>query len=132
MPEGTAYDLALYRLEKASGCIGDARLLLENGSFASAANRAYYAIFYSARALMALNDEDRKKHSGIIAYFQRTYIKSGLIGSEYSDIIKSAFEIRQEADYEDFYILSKDDAVKQVENAEKFYKRIGDYIDESH
>lgn len=97
-------DLALYRLEKARLCLRDAELLLENESCLSAANRAYYAIFHSARALLALDGEDRKHHSGVIAYFQEHYIKNGIFDKEYSHIIHNAFEIRQETDYEDFYI----------------------------
>lgn len=128
MPEGTNYDLAVYRLEKAQSCMEDARILFENGSLAAAANRAYYAVFHSARAVMAIDGEDRKRHSGVIAYFQEHYIKSGVFEKEYSYILQNAFEIRQEADYEDFYVISKDETVRQIENAQKFTNRIRAYV----
>ena len=94
----------------------------------AAANRAYYAIFHSARAVLAIDGEDRKRHSGVIAYFREHYIKSGVFDKIYSYILQNAFEIRQEADYEDFYILSKEEAVQQVENAERFLTEIKKYI----
>ncbi|HIU57727.1 MAG TPA: HEPN domain-containing protein [Candidatus Ornithomonoglobus merdipullorum] len=128
MRDGAKYDLAIYRLEKAGICLKDAVLLLQNNRFMAAANRAYYAIFHSARSVLALNGEDRKRHSGVISYFQEHYIKTGIIEKTYSYILQNAFEIRQESDYEDFYVLSKQDAEQQVANAEKFLTRIKEYI----
>ncbi|MGN0162839.1 MAG: HEPN domain-containing protein [Candidatus Ornithomonoglobus sp.] len=120
--------MALYRLEKAEICLNDAKLLLENNSFMAAANRAYYAIFHSTRTILALDGEDRKKHSGVIAYFQQNYIKTAIFDKDCSYILQNAFEIRQEADYEDFYILSKDEARQQVDNAETFIEKIKAFI----
>ena len=122
------YDLAVYRLEKAEICLNDAKLLLENNSLTASSNRAYYAIFHSARAVLAIDGEDRKRHSGVISYFQEHYIKNGVFEKIYSYILQNAFEIRQEADYEDFYVISRSEAVQQVENAEKFLSRIREYI----
>ena len=76
-------DLALYRLEKAENCLNDAKLLLKNESYMAAANRAYYAIFHSARAILALDGEDRKRHSGVISYFQKHYIKTQIFEKRY-------------------------------------------------
>lgn len=122
------YALAVYRLEKACVSMNDARLLLENNRYMAAANRAYYTIFHCARAMLALDGEDRRRHSGVIAYFQEHYIRNNTFDKTYSYIIQNAFEVRQEADYEDFYVISKDDAEKQVENAEKFLNKIKEYI----
>lgn len=120
--------LAKYRLEKAEVCLDDAKLLLQNNSFIASTNRAYYAIFHSARAMLALDGEDRKHHSGVISYFQEHYIKNNIFDKIYSYILQNAFEVRQEADYEDFYVISKDDTVQQVTNAEKFVLCIKEYI----
>ncbi len=128
MPDTANYDLAVYRLEKSQSCLNEAKLLLKNDCFMAAANRAYYAIFHSARAVLAIDGEDRKHHSGVIAYFREHYIKSGVFDKIYSYILQNAFEIRQEADYEDFYILSKEETVQQVENAERFLTEIKKYI----
>lgn len=42
--------------------------------------------------------------------------------------MQEAFEVRQESDYEDFYIISKEDAIKQYENAGKFVSAAEDFI----
>lgn len=45
-----------------------------------------------------------------------------------SNIIKTAFEMRTESDYEDFYVISKEDVLKQVEEAEYFIKKIEEHL----
>lgn len=39
--------------------------------------------------------------------------------------------IRSKSDYNDFYIASKDDAEKQLQNAESFIKAMNTYIEEN-
>lgn len=111
MLDESRVDLCKYRLEKAYGCLGSAEILKNAEDYTSAVNRSYYAIFHAMRAVMALDGEDRKKHSGVVAYFQEHYIKTNVFEKEYSYIIKNAFLVRQESDYEDFYIISKEETV---------------------
>ncbi|MCI8916070.1 MAG: HEPN domain-containing protein [Oscillospiraceae bacterium] len=42
--------------------------------YASANNRAYYAIFHAMGAVLALDEEDYKKHSAVIARFPLDHI----------------------------------------------------------
>lgn len=121
-------DLCVYRLEKAHECLKSAELLKDSADYMSSANRSYYSIFHAMRAIMALDGEDRKKHSGVVAYFLENYIKSGVFDKEYSYIIKNAFQTRQESDYEDFCIISKQEVSEQIENAKKLIKAVDDYI----
>lgn len=48
------------------------------GELKTANNRAYYSIFHAMRAILALDEVDFKKHSGVIAYFRENYIKNYL------------------------------------------------------
>lgn len=78
MLEKEKCDLSRYRLQRAKELIIDAESLFERESYKSSNNRAYYAVFSCMRAVLALDGEDFKKHSGVIQYFQRTYIKTGM------------------------------------------------------
>jgi uncharacterized protein (UPF0332 family) len=49
---------------------------------------------------------------------------------EYSYIIKNAFQVRQESDYDDFCIISKEDVDEQIENAHKLIDAIKSYVRE--
>ena len=46
----------------------------------------------------------------------------------FSDMIKSAFYVRNNSDYDDFYVISKADVEEQIESAEKFCKAVGEYL----
>lgn len=121
-------DLAQYRLEKAKGCLKTADVLYEIEDFMTAANRSYYAIFHAVRAVLALDGVDRKKHSGVIAYFQEHYIKTGQFEKQYSTVLKNSFLVRQESDYEDFYVISKDDIKRQIDDAKQFVGEVEHYL----
>ena len=122
-------ELAKYRIEKAKEELRAAKVNLNEELYSTSVNRSYYAIFHAARALLALERIDFKRHSGVISHFQREYVKTKKFDTEYSDIIVEAFDIRNETDYKDFYILPKDSVAKQAENAEKFINAIAEYIE---
>jgi uncharacterized protein (UPF0332 family) len=123
-------ELSKYRLEKAENDIEASRILLENGLFAQALNRSYYAIFHAARAILAFEQFDSKKHSGVIAYFNKNFVSSGVFDKSYSKILMGAEIIRNKSDYNDFYIASKDDAEKQLYNAKIFIEAMSIYVEE--
>lgn len=87
-----------------------AKLLLDNRSYKDSIGRSYYAIFTSVRALLAMDGVDFSKHIGVISYFQKEYIKTGVFEVKYSKYISQAFQIRNNTDYADFYIVSREDA----------------------
>ena len=117
------------RLEQANKCLESALLLSNAESNKDAANRSYYAIFHAMRAVLASDCFDSKKHSGIISEFRRRYIKNGIFPKEFSDIIEDAFDVRTDSDYNDFYVISKDDVTLQIENAKTFLAAVEDYIE---
>ncbi len=119
-------DFARYRIDKAKVCLQDAKA--PDVSFESAANRSYYCIFNAMRAVLALDRFDSKKHSGIISAFRKDYIRTGVFPAEFSKIIDKAFEIRNESDYMDFYLVSKADVAAQVENAGIFLDAAEKYV----
>ena len=121
-------DLCLYRLEKAKKCLESAKILAKTEDFCGAANRSYYAIFHSIRSLLALEEVDFSKHAGVMAYFQKNYVKSGIFEKEYSKILTEAFEVRSDSDYDDYYVISKEEVEHQIEAAQFFVKGIEQYI----
>ncbi len=125
-------DLSKYRLEQAESCIKSAQALVGIDDYKGGANRAYYAIFHCIRSILALDEKDFAKHSGVSSYFRKEYIKTGIFDVEYSDIIKEAFDVRSDSDYDDFFVLSKEDVLNQIENAKKFYTEVKQYLDKRY
>jgi uncharacterized protein (UPF0332 family) len=121
-------DLAKFRLTQAHECLELAKMALEADFFKSCLNRSYYCIFHCMRAVLALENFDAKRHSGIIAAFRQRYIKTGKFDIRFSDIIGAAFEIRNSSDYEDFYVVNKSDTKQQLENAKMFYEAVQKFL----
>lgn len=121
-------DLISYRLNHAKEKMESAKLLLDAEKYRDSIGRSYYAIFTAVRAVLAKDKIDFSKHSGVIAYFQRKYIKTGKFDVKYSKYLQSAFQIRNSCDYDDFFIASKQDAEEQYDRAVEFYYEIERYL----
>lgn len=122
-------ELMRYRLEGAREKLDSSKLLLENGNYKDSIGRSYYAMFSAVRAILALDGVDYSKHAGVIAYFQKEYVKAGKFDTCYSKYLSQAFQVRNQADYEDFYIVSQKDATEQYEKADEFVKVIESYLE---
>ena len=121
-------ELVEYRLQTAQEKLHSAKILLGAGEYKDSIGRSYYAMFSAIRAILALDKVDFSKHAGVIAYFQKEYVKTGKFDKEYSKYISSAFQIRNNCDYADFFLVSRNDAVEQYEKAEKFVDAIKKYL----
>ena len=120
--------LSKVRLEHAEECISAAKSLLESANYKSAANRAYCTVFHAMRAILAFDKIDMKHHSGVIAEFRRLYIKTGLFDSELSKIISVLSDSRNDSDYDDFFVVSKEEVTEQIKDAEYFLRKIKEYL----
>lgn len=88
--------LARYRLQQADDSISEALYLLSGRqSPRSIINRAYYAMFYAVMALIVFESFSSSKHSGVLAYFNKKFIKEGILPNELGHSINKAFEFRE-------------------------------------
>jgi uncharacterized protein (UPF0332 family) len=120
-------ELSNFHIEKATKCLQSAEKTFADDDFDTAANRSYYSIFHSMKAILTFDEFDSKNHGEIIGKFRKDYIKSGIFPVELSQIIRDAFDTRNECDYEDFYFVSKSKVSVQIENARKFLDAIKEY-----
>ena len=128
--EGSVIDLSKYRFSQSEEALADATTLLNSGSYKASVNRSYYAIFHSLRSVTALDEFDSSKHSGVIAYFNKEYVKEGIFDKSISKILDASFRLREKADYEDFYIVSKESAEEQLERAKILIEEIRKYLNQ--
>ena len=73
---------------------------IAGGFYGSGVNRAYYAIFYAANALLLTRGITRSKHLGVIAAFRQYLIKPGYIEGEYGEIYGRVMDDRHLCDYD--------------------------------
>jgi len=111
-------------ISKAIRACASARALLDLDDVDGACNRAYYAMFDSARAALLASGapvqaDIGKTHGGLIAAFGLHLVKNGPIPKELGRILKRAEEIRLVEDYKGNSV-EFDDAREMVEQAETF------------
>ena len=71
----------------------------------------------------------QKSNSSIISEFRRLYIKTGVFDKEMSDTITNLFDIRINSDYDDFFIISKEEVEEQVALAGKFVPKVKIFLE---
>ena len=126
--ENSIIELSKYRFETAKSDLKVAKLLYENGEYRTSVNRSYYSVFHALRSVLALDGFDSGKHSGIISYFNAKYVKAGVFDKEISKIISTAYRLREKSDYQDFYIVSAEEADEQIQKAEQLIETIEVYL----
>ncbi len=116
-------EIALY-IENANEVLEVAQLNMDNDFYASSVNRAYYAIFYAANALLVTKRLSQSKHSGVINAFRQHFVKTGLITPEYSDLYGRIMGNRHTSDYELESSITKEIASTDLADATKFVAEI--------
>ena len=116
-------DLTKYRLEIADERLGLSKLAFDNSYFRNSVTNSYYAMFNAVRALFSEREIDFKKHSAVISYFRREYVKTGLL-----DYIGDAFTGRQHSDYKDFFVVSREEAEIQHQHAVEFVEAVKTFL----
>lgn len=91
--------------------------LFERDSLRGAANRAYYAMFYAVSALAVSRGRSFRKHSGLIAYFQKEFVVTGFLNRKHGRALQKTFEDRSEADYQDYVKLTREQIQFRIREA---------------
>lgn len=92
-------------------------------------NRAYYAIFYAALALMQKIEKVPSKHTGVLSLFDTEFALKGIFPKELSKDFHKAFELRQLSDYKTLDPISKEKAKESLDKAAIFVEAINEYLD---
>ncbi len=118
-PEPINREAVLVYLDGARDALRSARYNFDGIFYGVAVNRAYYAFFYVATALLLTLDITRSKHSAVLAAFRERFVKPGLFPVEDSHAYGEAFELRNVTDYETLGRVDEAQARAVVENAER-------------
>ena len=120
--------LAIYRLEQAKENLEEAEALFSINKFKGASNRAYYSIFHAIKAVLALEETDFKKHSSVMAYFNKEYVSKEIFPRELGKRVNEARLFREKSDYVDFYIVTKEECRAQIDTAISMIEKTEEYI----
>lgn len=82
------------------------------------------------RALLFTKRFEPKSHEGALRPLSLYFIKEGILSPEVAHIFSRLMKYREEADYNPFYVFSKDDFLCFKEEAENLAEKIKNYLRE--
>ena len=121
-------ELSRHRLEQAKEDLMAAKLLYESELYKSANNRAYYSIFHSIKAVLAIEPIDFKKHKDVQAYFNKNYVSTEIFPRIMGKKIVQASAIREDSDYDDEFVVNADKTLEQINTAKQLIELVEKYI----
>lgn len=107
-------------VEKAKASLRAARLLLSDDLIDFAASRAYYAMFYVARALLLGKGLAFSKHGSLIAAFGQHFVKTGEVEARFHRNLIKAERDRIAGDYSTRSKLTQAKVATMISQAEEF------------
>ena len=122
--------LVRYRMEQAERSLHYASVLLAEAGYNASVNRSYYAMFYGALALLLLKNKGTSKHSGVMSIFDTDFVMPGVFERKFSKWIHEAFDLRNRADYEDFFDASQEEAALTLNHARGFVARVKQHLEQ--
>ncbi|MFH0866156.1 MAG: HEPN domain-containing protein [Bacteroidota bacterium] len=125
---GNINELIILRVEQAKETIREVEILIEKQLFRVAINRIYYGMFYMLLALALKNKFKTSKHIQLIGWFNKTFIKAGLIDIKYGYIIHQAFDERTDSDYGIFTHFTNEEVEKRFIEMKDFISALETFI----
>ena len=121
-------ELSKHRLEQAKEDLKASKVLYDMKLFKSANNRAYYSIFHSMKAVLALEPIDFKRHKDVIAYFNKNYIHAEIFPKSMGRRISDASRIREDSDYDDEFVPTDEETKIQINTAREIINLVEKYL----
>lgn len=115
-------------IKKARQSLEAAKKLLKSGYPDFSASRSYYAMFYAVQALLLTKNMAFSKHSAVISFFGKEFIKNGLFPAALHRHISEAFDTRQAGDYGAVGSVSDEAAMTLTEQAKEFIETVEEYL----
>lgn len=116
------------RLKLASDKIKVAELLLKNAKYRDVISRAYYAVFYAAKAFLLSQGQDPSTHKGVDTLFHRFCFTHKELNENLAKIFSLMRQSRVNADYKEKVRITRKDAKEAIVMAKSFLKEIRSLI----
>ncbi len=107
-------------LQKAKDTLVQADALYNIQQYIGVVNRGYYAMFYSASAILLTKGLGTSKHYGVISLLDREFVKNGEVDPVWSKNLRNAFNLRSWSDYDEQAVITKEQAETLLNDARNF------------
>ncbi len=118
------------QVERAHRFMKTADEMMDMGYSDMAVNRFYYACFHIVQALFIQREIVAHTHSGMLTQFSKCFVKTGTASLEDGSFLARLFQLRQKADYNCAYDITKEEALSLKEPTHRFVERMEGLIRE--
>jgi uncharacterized protein (UPF0332 family) len=109
-----------------------ARDLLNLGHYRDVVAKAYYTMFYAAKAaLLTAGAGGVHRHTGVVSFFGEHFVKTGRVDRRYSAILARALNDRIAADYKVEFEATEHLARRCISDAETFLTKAREIVAEA-
>ena len=106
------------------------RDLFRDAHYAQAVSRAYYGMFYAAKAALLSIGVSIKSHKGAISQFGRFFVKTGRIEVLFESLLSRTNEDRLRSDYKPKSRPKPEDVEQVIRDAEAFIAQARELVEE--
>ncbi len=117
-----------FLIRKAEQTLKTAEYIFEIGDYDSCASRSYYAMFYMAEAVLLTKGLRFSSHKSVIGKFGQYFVKTGVFPKEFGKWLSEAFDSRLKGDYFIYAHITREEAEKVLESAQKFVAGVKEYL----
>ena len=117
-------------IKRARRYLKSSAMLLKDEDFESSVSRTYYAMFYSAEAVLLTRNLSFSSHKGVISAFGEHFIKTDIFPKEMGRELNRAFEKRQIGDYEYTFTISVDEAKQMLQSGKEFVNAVTEWLEQ--
>lgn len=111
-------------LKRADRYLVTAEILIRENDYESSVSRSYYAMFFSAQAILLSKGLTFSSHKMTISAFGEYFVKTEIFSKEMGKDFNKAFDRRQISDYYHDFIIDKSEAEEYLINAKNFVDNI--------
>ena len=116
--------LIAINIQKSHQAIKEAELLSKNDFSIGALNRIYYGVFYIISALALKKHYRTSKHSQLIGWFNKNYVRNLKVSREIGKFVYKSFEQRMESDYNPLSKFTIQEISNDIERMKQAIKEI--------
>ena len=116
--------------DKATDTIEGAELLLEHRKIDMAAGRAYYALFYTAEALLNEKGLQFSTHGDVIGAYGKEFSKTKILDQKFHRWLIEGFDTRLIGDYHVDTKIEMDAVANMINQAREFFEAAQKYLKE--
>ena len=108
--------------------LGHAKKIFEIGLYDDAISRAYYAMYFAAKAVLLSEGLDLHKHSAAIAKFRELFVITGRVEDKYLHYLGQAQSARESSNYSPHIAANRQDAKEILAKADTFLVKMNELL----